>query len=97
MAEQFGLKQIGRKRGAVDDRERTLAACTVLMNRPGYDLFASPRFTKKENANIGMRDPADALEDLNPGGGVTDQTRLAARFNIRVFFSRGIIPKSLLA
>ncbi|RMU56776.1 hypothetical protein ALP29_201206 [Pseudomonas syringae pv. avii] len=78
MAEEFALHQFGRDSPAVDRHERFVDARPLLVNQPGYQLFATARFAADVDGCLAARQLADLVAQGAHRRRITQQTAVDA-------------------
>src|SRR5262245_63235437 len=66
VAEQLGLEQLLRKRGAIERDERAAVASGGAMDEPGRDLLAGSRFSEEQHSRLRRRDLRRLHQHLPP-------------------------------
>ncbi len=76
VAEEFGLDEVLRDRGAVDGEERPFGAQGVLVDAAGDEFLARAAFAGDEHGRVARGDLADGLQDFLHRFGTADDAFL---------------------
>src|SRR5690606_749379 len=79
-AEEFGLDQVLRQRGAVEADQRAMAARAVSVQVLGKELLAHPGFTGQQYRGLGWSYPLQHALGTQEGRGVAEHVRVLEIF-----------------